>query len=108
MEGLSAEQRTVGAEQAGLRLSDRVNGGTLPGHGRIADDALHGLDIAVFAARPRADQYAVGTKPVFGEVALAVRADFVRAEIAGLAVAGKLQALTFNAGGKSHGGAPVA
>jgi hypothetical protein len=66
------------------------------------------LNIAVFGARPRADQYAVDTKSVLGEFALAVGADFVREETASLAMTGKLQALTFNAGGDRHGGTSVA
>jgi len=61
----------------------------------------------VFGARPRADRHAVGTKPVLDEFALAVGADFTRAETAGVAMTGKFQILKFNAGRNIHGGAPL-
>jgi hypothetical protein len=61
----------------------------------------------MFAARPRADQRAVGTKPVLDKFALAVGTDFTRAETAGVATMGKFQILKFNAGRNIHGGAPL-
>ncbi|MCK7579712.1 MAG: hypothetical protein MZV65_31135 [Chromatiales bacterium] len=66
----------------------------------IAHGALHGLNIAVFGARPRADRHTIGTKSVLGEFALAVGADFAREETAGLAMTGKLVGAEIQCWGK--------
>ena len=73
----------------------------------MTNSASHGLNIAVFDAGPCADRYTVDVKPILGEFALTMWADFARDETAWLAMAEMLQAMKFNAGGDMHGGAPL-